>query len=113
MNHSEIKKIFAESKIGWGFSLIFFGMLFFFKQTNLLPADSWPFNPKNYPIYLCVIFLITNNIKLGIGFLLLSALIYIGVIVRTMRGIKEFIVPILFILAGAGIILFAKNDKGK
>ena len=109
----DIKKIiFYDCRIGWGLSLIFFGILFTLYHFGVGDSwFSWLFNPKNYPIYAGIIFFFTHNYIMSAVWFLLAAILRIGLIVYAAQNYKELVIPFIFIVAGLLLIAFTKNGR--
>ena len=105
-------KELTNNKLSWGVTLIFFGVLFFVKEVNILPyslADVL-FDPRNYPIYAGIIFLATRNYKFSALLFGLAIILRLDQIIDLSRNMSHYIWPLLLLVAGVILVL---TKKGK
>lgn len=103
-----------DSRLAWGVSLLFFGLLFLIRQLHILPADVeyFVFDFKNYPLFMGIIFLLFNANKTpGIVLIVVGLLFRLSDIIRITRHISDFVWPVLLIVAGAILVFGAKKGK--
>ena len=104
-----------DSRLAWGISLLFFGILFLLKQLGIVPDGiaNVLYDVRNYPIFLGIIFLICYRTKsVGWILLLVGALLRMGDIVNLFGQWSNFIWPSLLIIAGAIMVFGVKKGKG-
>ena len=122
MNHKinyyklQIKEmnIQKDNRLAWGITLLLFGLLFMFRQLNILPPDisEMVFDFKNYPLIIGIVFLFTHKNKtIGLVLITVGLLFRLSDIIRLTQNISDFIWPSLLIIAGA-IMVFGKS-KGR
>ncbi len=103
-----------DSRLAWGVTLLFFGILFLIKQLHLLPDsfEFYVFNFQNYPLFMGVIFLLFNSNKTtGIVLIVVGLLFRLSDIIQFTRHISDFIWPVLLVIAGAILVFGAKKGK--
>lgn len=103
-----------DSRLAWGVTLLFFGLLFLAKQFGIIPPHiaSTLFDMRNYPIFIGIIFLICYRIKsVGWILLLVGLMLRVNDIVKLTSQWSNYIWPALLIIAG-GILVFGVK-KGK
>ena len=103
-----------DSRLAWGVSLLFFGILFLLNQLNIIPASIRDilFDVRNYPIFLGIIFLICYRTKsVGWILLLVGALLRMSDIANLLGNWSNLIWPVLLIIAGAIMVFGAKKGK--
>jgi len=103
-----------DNRLAWGITLLLFGLLFMFRQLNILPPDisEMVFDFKNYPLIIGIVFLFTHKNKtIGLVLITVGLLFRLSDIIRLTQNISDFIWPSLLIIAGA-ILVFGKS-KGR
>ena len=103
-----------DNRLAWGITLLLFGLLFMFRQLNILPPDisEMVFDFKNYPLIIGIVFLFTHKNKtIGLVLITVGLLFRLSDIIRVTQNISDFIWPSLLIIAGA-IMVFGKS-KGR
>ncbi len=103
-----------DNRLAWGITLLLFGLLFMFRQLNILPPDisEMVFDFKNYPLIIGIVFLFTHKNKtIGLVLITVGLLFRLSDIIRLTQNISDFIWPSLLIIAGA-IMVFGKS-KGR
>jgi len=103
-----------DSRLAWGVTLLFFGILFLIKQLHLLPDsfEFYVFNFQNYPLFMGVIFLLFNSNKTtGIVLIVVGLLFRLSDIIQFTRHLSDFIWPVLLVIAGAILVFGAKKGK--
>ena len=103
-----------DNRLAWGITLLLFGLLFMFRQLNILPPDisEMVFDFKNYPLIIGIVFLFTHKNKtIGSVLITVGLLFRLSDIIRVTQNISDFIWPSLLIIAGA-IMVFGKS-KGR
>jgi len=104
-----------DSRLSWGITLLFFGILFLIKQFGILPGNVAPilYDARNYPIFIGIIFLICYRTKsVGWILLLVGLLLRISDIVKLTSQWSNYIWPALLIIAGTILIFGVKKGKG-
>ncbi len=102
-----------DSRLPWGITLLFFGVLFFFRQIGVFTEmmEEYIFDWRNILLVFGIVFLIFHNNKsIGIVLLAVWALFYLKDIIDFSREISEFIWPALLIIAG-GFLIYNSNTK--
>ncbi len=103
-----------DSRLAWGITLLFFGILFLLKHLNIVPANvgNILFSPWNYPIFAGIIFLICyRNKSVGGVLLLFGVLFRIPDIIRITSQWSAYIWPALLIIAGCILVFGVKKGK--
>lgn len=104
------KKYFYGSKLGWGFILLFFGILLLMYRQDFF-ANSSLYSPKHFPVYAGIIFLLTRNLWSAAVAFLISALVNFGFVVSTFKNYSDFVLPGILVVAGLTIIFYNFTKK--
>lgn len=104
------KKYFHGSIIGWGVIMVFFGLLLFLYNQDYFAGSSM-YNPKNFPAYAGVIFLLTRNLWSAAIAFLIAAIANFGFVVSTFKTYDDLILPIGLVIAGSIIIFYNYKKK--
>lgn len=107
-----------DSRLAWGITLLFFGILFLLSQFYIFSpkVSSILFDARNYPIYGGIIFLISHRIKtVGWTLLLFGILLrlfeIIPGIIKFNSEWAKYIWPALLVIAGAILVFGVKKGK--
>lgn len=97
-----------------GISFIFFGILYLIYEIDIIPSSSFLynlFNPKVFPIYLALIFLIGKDYKVAAVMALISVAVWVPNFAHFMFVHSNLFLPLLMIVVG--ILLVYKVRKNK
>ena len=99
-----------ESKQGWGITLILFGVLFFIKQTGILPAsvDYYVMDWHNYPFYAAVVFFAVKEFKVAIILTVIGLLFHGAEIIKLTKNLSHYMWPLLLVAAGVVLLVSRK-----
>ena len=109
------KKDMAElsdnAKKGWAFTLIMFGILFFIKQTSILPttAENLIMDWHNYPLYAAVIFFIVKELKIAAVLTGIGLLFHGAEVIKLTQNLSHYMWPLLLVAAGVVLLLSIKK----
>lgn len=104
------KRYFANSKLGWGFILVFFGLLMFMYRKHIF-AESNIYNVKFFPVYAGIIFLLTRNLWSSAVSFLIAALVNFTFVASTFKTYSDLVLPIGLVAAGLVIIYYNFTKK--
>lgn len=96
-----------------GILLIFLGILFFLKQTGILPdgiADVL-FDWRNVPIYAGAVFLFARNLRVALILFAIGALTHISNLIAWSKDYSQFVWPVIIIVVGIILLLSSKMSK--
>ena len=105
------KEYFSSSKIGWGFTLLFFGLLFTIKQLGMFGDDCWLYDPKFFALYVGIIMFLSHNLRTAGIFMLIAALTHLKFVIGTFKDYSQFAIPAIITIVGIAILFYSFTGK--
>ena len=99
-----------------GISFIFFGILYLIYEIDIIPSSSFLynlFNPKVFPIYLALIFLIGKDYKVAAVMALISVAVWVPNFAHFMFVHSNLFLPLLMIVVGILLVYKVRKNKSE